>query len=111
MSSVEPLLRAKKVVCKEHLTALRNSSVAAIDFGTTCCTVTYKTPCSDSIEYFPFDCIYPRVPNAIMLSKSNDGIIKVESYGLSAQKEYNTKGARGNIYLERMKMLLERDEV
>ena len=112
----EPLVRAKKVLANCSYYDGGKKCVAAIDFGTTCCTVEYKTSWSKDIQCYRFERIYTRVPNAVMIGIQNDGKITVESYGLAAQREYNHRGtgthpAGDMIYFERIKMMLERDQV
>ena len=108
---MEPLDRALKKK-KEVGGPSKPSNVAAIDFGTTSVSLAYTTERDDKINTFFIDQIHDRVPNAILLEKINDGICEVKAFGTRAQDAYTKiRNHQNYIYFERIKMLLERDEV
>ena len=85
--------------------------IAAIDFGTTYCSVAYILQDSDEILKLPLDGPRTRVPNAILIKK--EGNI-VAAFGYYAQEKFSRlqKNERKNyMYFERMKMILYRTPV
>ena len=112
MAVMEPLDRALKMKKEEVGGASKPSNVAAIDFGTTSVSLAYTTERDDKINTFFIDQIHDRVPNAILLEKMNDGTCEVKAFGTRAQDAYTKiRDHQNYIYFERIKMLLERDEV
>ena len=110
--AVEPLDRALKKKKSQVGRDSRPSNVAAIDFGTTSVSLAYTTEKDDKINTFFIDQIHDRVPNAILLEKMNDGTCEVKAFGTRAQDAYcKIRNHQNYIYFERIKMLLERDEV
>ena len=99
-----------------------NGNVAAIDFGTTYCSISYTTEGSDDINTLKLNERWPRVPTAILLYKgkevTDDGEncegVTIDSFGYSAQRNYQKirTTERGDfIYFERIKMNLQHDQV
>ena len=96
-----------------------NGNVAAIDFGTTYCSIAYTTEGTDDINSLKLNEYHARVPTAILLYKGENADdkhidVSIKSFGYSAQKDYQTIRAadRGKvIYFERMKMNLQHDQV
>ena len=106
-------------------------NVAAIDFGTTFCSVAYTTVVTgyDGITTLKLNQYHSRVPTAILLKQSgsnsiqnfnaDDPVIRssvyeVESFGYEAQEQHAKLRAseRHNyLYFERFKMSLQQDEV
>ena len=99
-------------------------NVAAIDFGTTHCSLAYTTENSEAIVTLFLNEIFPRVPTAILLCKESDKVTtngerlgincKVHAFGRNAQAQYQRirPGDRKKyIYFERMKMQLQHDQV
>ena len=112
MAVMEPLHRALKMKKEEVGGASKPSNVAAIDFGTTSVSLAYTTERDDKINTFFIDQIHERVPNAILLEKMNDGIYEVKAFGTRAQDAHTKiRDHQNYVYFERIKMLLERDEV
>ena len=110
--AVEPLNRASKKKKSQVSRASKPSNVAAIDFGTTSVSLAYTTEGDDKINIFFIDQIHERVPNAILLERMNDGIYEVKAFGTRAQDAYaKIRDHQNYVYFERIKMLLERDEV
>ncbi len=101
-----------------------NSNIAAIDFGTTHCSLAYTTENSDLIVSLKLNEIWPRVPTAILLYKQEEEIsvsrgplgirCRVHAFGKDAQTQYQRIRAADRskyIYFERMKMRLQHDKV
>lgn len=102
-----------------------NRNIAAIDFGTTYCSVAYTTEAGDGINTIKLNEYHPRVPTAILLKK--EGLVNdpstglsigvqcsINSFGTEAQRKYEKlkKNERSDyIYFERMKMRLQHDKV
>ena len=85
--------------------------IAAIDFGTTYCSVAYTLQDSDEIFKLPLDGPRTRVPNAILIKKEDN---KVVGFGYLAQDKFSRlpKNEKKNyMYFERMKMILYRTPV
>ena len=83
--------------------------VAAIDFGTTHCSVTYTLDGSKIPIKCKLEGTHERVPNAILIDKTTN---KVVSFGYKAQAMFSKKREQQNyIYFERMKMILYRTAV
>ena len=106
-------------------------NVAAIDFGTTFCSVAYTTVVTgyDGITTLKLDQYHSRVPTAILLEQNGSNSIqnfnaddpvirspvyKVDSFGYDAQEQHAKLRAseRHNyLYFEHFKMSLHQDEV
>ena len=83
--------------------------VAAIDFGTTYCSVAYTLQGSKEILKIPLDGTHTRVPNSILIERKSK---KVSAFGFRAQHRFaQTKKKEEYILFERMKMILYRTEV
>ena len=86
-------------------------NVAAIDFGTTCCSLAYCfTGCA--IESLKINGVYDRVPTAILLKKRQNEVINVVDIGFNAQQRYKNLPAgryEDHLYFECFEMQL-RDE-
>ena len=99
-----------------------SNNVAAIDFGTTYCSIAY-TAAADETSSLKLDDIHTRVPTAILLKKgkeiSRDGSSVgveciIDSFGYNAQDKYQKLRCRDKenyLYFERMKMRLQHDKV
>ena len=84
--------------------------VAAIDFGTTYCSLAYTLQGSEDILKLPLDGPHTRVPNAILIERESN---TVAAFGYHAQDKFSQlKKQQGRyIYFERMKMILYRRRV
>ena len=114
MATIEPLYRARKQKRSEDENLLPTQNIAAIDFGTSCVSLAYTSHGYDEVNMFKFDSKFQRVPNAILLKKVDGNKCVVEDFGYKAQDTYcKVRGSQylNYIYFERIKMLLERDEV
>ena len=102
---------------------LSDSNVAAIDFGTTYCSIAYTTAAADETSSLKLNDYYTRVPTAILF-KRGKGISRdcnsvgveciIDSFGYNAQDKYQRLKRRDNanyLYFERMKMRLQHDKV
>ena len=96
-----------------------NGNVAAIDFGSTYCSIAYTIEGTDDIYSLALNEYYPRVPTAILLYREKDDDdkrigVSIKSFGYNAQENYQTIKAADRskvIYFERMKMNLQHDQV
>ena len=112
--AMEPLYRAIKQKRSEDQNLLPTQNIAAIDFGTSCVSLAYTTRGYDKVNMFKFESKFQRVPNAILLKKVDGNKCVVEDFGFNAQDTYckvRPSQLPNYIYFERIKMLLERDEV
>ena len=112
--AIEPLDRAIKQKRSEDQNLLPTQNIAAIDFGTSCVSLAYTSHGYDEVNMFKFDSKFQRVPNAILLKKVDGNKCVVEDFGFKAQDTYckvRPSQLPNYIYFERIKMLLERDEV
>ena len=86
--------------------------IAAIDFGTTYCSVAYTLQDCEEIFKLPLDgTAGTRVPNAILIKKEDNS---VAGFGYFAQNKFSrlTKNEQKKyLYFERMKMILYRTPV
>ena len=85
--------------------------VAAIDFGTTYCSVTYTLYGNKEIFKLPLDGPLKRVPNAILIERESHN---VTAFGYRAQNKFSRlpkEDRKRYIYFERMKMILYRTRV
>ena len=104
----KPFLRMQK----KTKTVRPVSNVAAIDFGTTYCTLAYiiedQEPTMVNFEY-----TYPRVPTSLLLKRNDDGTVEVKCFGYEARREYTRtrpKSQHRYIYFDRVKMNLKEEE-
>ncbi|XP_011409828.1 PREDICTED: heat shock 70 kDa protein 12A-like [Amphimedon queenslandica] len=100
------------------------TNVAAIDFGTTHCSLAYSTAASaDETSSLKLDDYHARVPTAILLKRgkerlNSDGTVvgiecSVDSFGYAAQNKYQRLKRGDNVkflYFERMKMRLQHEK-
>ena len=84
--------------------------IAAIDFGTTNCSVAYILKGDKQFMKLTLDGSHTRVPNAILIERGSN---KVNSFGYRAQERFTRikNKPKNLIYFERMKMILYRTEV
>jgi len=104
---------AKRVPRKKSGFRVPSDNVAAIDFGTTNCSVAYKTIGSGPEEgprRLPLNTTYYRVPTAVLFKP--DGAI--DSFGYDARAQYLNLDDAERLeyaYFEQIKMNLQHDEV
>ena len=104
---------AKHVPRKESGFRVHSGNIAAIDFGTTNCSVAYITVGSGAEEgprRLPLNKTYYRVLTAILFKP--DG--SIDSFGYDARTEYlnlDDEDRLNYAYFEQMKMNLQHDEV
>ena len=114
IDNMEPLFRARKEKRSEEQKLSPRQNIAAIDFGTTFVSLAYATRGDDKVNTFKLNSTFERVPNAILLKKVDGNKCAVKDFGFKAQDTYCKVRPRqlpNYIYFERIKMLLERDEV
>ena len=104
---------AKRVPRKDAGCRPPSDNIAAIDFGTTNCSVAYILPgemAEQGPTIVPFEGTLYRVPTAVLFNK--DGI--VEAFGTTARKAYCNLEDEERLewaYFEQIKMNLQHDEV
>ena len=87
--------------------------IAAIDFGTTNCSVAYILPGEMGEQgpiMLPFDGTIYRVPTAVLFNREG----KVEAFGVTARKSYRSLDGDERLecaYFEQIKMNLQHEEV
>ena len=87
-----------------------SGNIAAIDFGTTNCSIAYTIVGSRREEILPLNTTHHRVPTAILFEP--DGTIL--SFGYDARAQYldlDDEGRLEHAYFEQIKMTLQHDEV
>ena len=103
--------KTRKVLRSETDFRRASGYVAAIDFGTTYCSLAYALQETTEILKMPLDGHHMRVPNAILIEKESN---KVVAFGYRAQAQFSQlrkKDRQKYIYFERMKMILYRSPV
>ena len=104
---------AKRVPRTESGFRVQSENIAAIDFGTTNCSVAYTTIGSGPEEgprRLPLNTTFYRVPTAILFKP--DG--SIDSFGYDARTEYLNLDDEERLeyaYFEQIKMRLQHDEV
>ena len=105
---------AKRVPRKESGFRVHSGNIAAIDFGTTNCSVAYITVVDGTEKGpwpLPLNSTYYRVPTAILFKP--DG--SIDSFGYDARTEYQANLANEDrlkyAYFEQVKMNLQHDKV
>ena len=104
---------AKRIPRKTSSFRVHSGNIAAIDFGTTNCSVAYTTFGSRPEEgprRLPLNTTYYRVPTAILFKP--DG--SIDSFGYDARAEYLNLDDEERLqyaYFEHIKMNLQHDEV
>ena len=108
-----PLTTVKRVPREESGFRVPSSNIAAIDFGTTGCSVAYTTVESRPEEdpwRLPLNTTFYRVPTAILFKP--DG--SIDSFGYDARAQYLNLDDEERLeyaYFEQIKMRLQHDEV
>ena len=105
----KPLVRMQK----KPKTVRSVSNVAAIDFGTTYCSLAYITEGYQEPIMMNFEHTYPRVPTSLLLKRNDDGTVDVKCFGYEARREYTrirSKSQHQYIYFDRVKMSLKEEE-
>ena len=101
--------KTRKVPRSEASFRPASGYVAAIDFGTTFCSLAYTLQGNTEILKLPLDGPHTRVPNAILIKKESN---TVAAFGYRAQNQFcQLKKQEKCIYFERMKMILYRSKV
>ena len=106
---------AKRVPRKESGFRVHSGNIAAIDFGTTNCSVAYITAgvgsgTEEGPRLLPLNTTYHRVPTAILFKP--DG--SIDSFGYDARAEYLNLENEDRLkyaYFEQIKMSLQHDKV
>ena len=106
----KPLVRMQK----KPKTVRPVSNVAAIDFGTTYCSLAYMTEGDQEPTMMNFEYTYPRVPTSLLLKRNDDdGTAEVKCFGYEARREYTRtrpKLQHQYIYFDRVKMNLKEED-
>lgn len=104
---------AKRVQRKDAGFRVPSGNIAAIDFGTTNCSLAYITV-GDSFEEgpkrLPLNTTHYRVPTAILFTPEGE----IDSFGYDARQQYLNLDDEDRLqyaYFEQIKMDLQHDEV
>jgi len=100
---------AKRVPRAESGFRVHSGNIAAIDFGTTNCSVAYTTSGSHP-RMIPLNTTFNRVPAAILFNPEG----AISSFGPNARHEYLNLDQEDKMkyaYFEQIKMGLQHDEV
>ena len=91
----------------------RARKIAAIDFGTTHCSLAYTLSDDTHIVNMGLNWAQERVPTAILLKRTGEGSFTVEKFGTQAQDEISKLGMEQHeyVYFECFKMKLRHEEV
>ena len=102
--------KARKIPRSEAGFRRSSGYVAAIDFGSTYCSVAYAQRGEEEIIKLPLDGPLTRVPNAILIEKKRS---TVDAFGRVAQHRFSQLKEQQENYLlfERIKMILYRSKV
>ena len=109
----KPLSRASIIKRVDSGFRTTQGNIAAIDFGTTFCTLAYTTTGDPEVNTLKLDGVHQRVPNAVLIKRQGEAC-QVVDFGYRAQETYSKMRSDdrvNHIYFERMKMILKRDEV
>lgn len=121
VSVLQPLERAEKVSRVDARFRATDGNIAAIDFGTTFCTLAYVTTQDKNVQALRIDGVMKRVPTAILLKLEDNKpskplrpgtqspIYKVVSVGYTAQQRYaklTLVQQEEHLYFERTKTML-----
>ena len=92
----------------------RSTRIAAIDFGTTYCSLAYALSDKEHVANLGVNWIFERVPTAILLKMdSGNQSLKVSKFGFSSQEEIIRLGRKIQeyVYFECFKMKLSQEKV
>ena len=115
MDRLKPLLTERAVPTSQEIKDCnKRGAIAAIDFGTTFCSLAYNLPNEDAVNFVELNPGHqPRVPTAILLRKQTvaGGIpeLVIQDFGSDAQNRATTlldEERPDHIYFELVKMLL-----
>ena len=101
---------AKRVPRKESGYRIPSDNIAAIDFGTTYCSLAYTIVGMERLLKLPLNGYHLRVPTAILFKP--DG--SIDSFGYNARNEYLNLDDEERLhyaYFEQIKMDLQHDKV
>jgi len=101
---------AERISRKEAGFRVPSNNIAAIDFGTTNCSVAYTVVGDKGLHLLPLNNTFNRVPTAILFA--SDGSVK--AFGYDARMEYinlDNDERLQHAYFEQIKMDLQHDEV
>ena len=109
-----PLLAERAVRTSQEIKDRKQVAIAAIDFGTTFCSLAYTLPKEDTVNFVELNHHHQRVPTAILLRRKQavaGGIPKltIRDFGFAAQYETTNlleEERPNHIYFELVKMLL-----
>ena len=115
------LLADRAVRTYQEIRDRKRVAIAAIDFGTTFCSLAYTLPHEDTVNFVELNkhqhCT--RVPTAILLQKQTvaggtQELMMIRDFGFEAQSQTSTllnEERPDHIYFELVKMLLYNDKV
>ena len=96
----------------DKITVPDTRRIAAIDFGTSFCSLAYALSTTDKVVNLSINGRHERVPTAILLEKLEGDTLAVCSFGYEAQEDLTTLSTselQKHLYFECFKMKL-RDE-
>ena len=113
------LLAERAVRTSQEIRDCKQVAIAAIDFGTTFCSLAYNLPHENTVNFVELNPHWQlRVPTAILLRKQRvAGSIPelvIQDFGFDAQNRLTTlldEERPDHIYFELVKMLLYKDKV
>ena len=114
MDRLKPLLAERAVPTSQEIRDCKRVAIAAIDFGSTFCSLAYNLPHEDTVNFVELNPgQQPRVPTAILLRKQRgaSGIpeLTIQDFGFDAQNRTTKlldEERPDHIYFELVKMLL-----
>ena len=91
------------------LKSQRDLPIAAVDFGTTFCSLAYSLSDADTVKLVDLNPMKVRVPTALLLKHSPNGTLCTCEFGFDAQTSVTTlvgEERKTHLYFELVKMLL-----
>ena len=103
--------KTRKVLRSEADFRRASEYVAAIDFGTTYCSLAYTLRGTTEILKMQLNGHHMRVPNAILIEKESNEVVAFGYYAQARFSGLQKTDQKKYIYFERMKMILYRSPV
>ena len=91
------------------LKSQRDLPIAAVDFGTTFCSLAYSLSDAETVKLVNLNPLKDRVPTALLLQHSPNGTLRTCQFGFNAQTSVTTlvgEERKTHLYFELVKMLL-----
>ena len=100
---------AKKTLFQEVASDRDALAIAAVDFGTTFCSLAYSLSNKEAVSLIELNPSQTRVPTSLLLQRTADGTLQVRDFGFEAQSEATKligDECANHVYFELVKMLL-----